>query len=435
MAEEMKFTTERLAGLKPLATGERNIRDTESPLGVRLQANGAAHFVLRYRLPGAKNPKRVTLGAVGVLPLREARDMATAYVVAARQGRDPAEERKAAAAGDGPTLADAIGSYEATQRRNNIKNAVADAETLRREFKGLLPGALTKLKRADFVAVLKKLQRSRPGTAQKAQTLLHGVLALAVDDGVVDVNVMAGMRAKRGSRKQKNLAAAEKAGRALSLDEIALLWRACEDRRTPPAFGHYVKFILVTGVRRIEASMAERSWLKPATAVEPAFVRIPGRVTKNGKPIDVFLPPFIMAGLSAFLCTHNERWLFPGRASLATGETAPITGWSKRWPALLKVAADYGLDKEISLHDLRRTLRTGYEAMGVAPKVAEAQINHVSGDRLDVAYNLHDYRPERIAAANAWADAIENALKPTPPADDENVTPLRKSAKLYVRSA
>jgi len=60
------------------------------------------------------------------------------------------------------------------------------------------------------------------------------------------------------------------------------------------------------------------------------------------------------------------------------------------------------------IHDLRRTVSTGMNALGVAPATVEAVLNHTSGSRNGVAgiYNRHAYHNEKRAALARWADHV-----------------------------
>jgi hypothetical protein len=57
------------------------------------------------------------------------------------------------------------------------------------------------------------------------------------------------------------------------------------------------------------------------------------------------------------------------------------------------------------VHDLRRTCSTGMAAIGIAPHVIEAVLNHTGGHKAGVAgiYNRWTYEPEKRAALDAWA--------------------------------
>jgi hypothetical protein len=65
------------------------------------------------------------------------------------------------------------------------------------------------------------------------------------------------------------------------------------------------------------------------------------------------------------------------------------------------------------VHDLRRTLATGMQRLGVRFEVTEAVLNHVSGSKSGVAgvYQRHDWRDEKRDALNAWAAHVERIVK------------------------
>lgn len=60
------------------------------------------------------------------------------------------------------------------------------------------------------------------------------------------------------------------------------------------------------------------------------------------------------------------------------------------------------------VHDLRRTLATGCQAMGVA---IEAILNHISGRRGGIAgvYQTYDYFDEKADALAKWANLVDTA--------------------------
>ena len=68
-----------------------------------------------------------------------------------------------------------------------------------------------------------------------------------------------------------------------------------------------------------------------------------------------------------------------------------------------------------SLHDLRRTVATGLQRLGVRLEVTEAVLNHISGSRGGIAcvYQRHDWANEKRAALDAWAAHVpaDNVVK------------------------
>jgi len=94
-----------------------------------------------------------------------------------------------------------------------------------------------------------------------------------------------------------------------------------------------------------------------------------------------------------------------------------FSGWSKCKTALDKAvtearakAADVvGITASPlapwSVHDLRRTVATGLQRLGVRLEVTEAVLNHISGSRGGIAgvYQRHDWAAEKRAALDGWA--------------------------------
>ena len=64
------------------------------------------------------------------------------------------------------------------------------------------------------------------------------------------------------------------------------------------------------------------------------------------------------------------------------------------------------------LHDLRRTLATGFQRLGVRFELTEAVLNHVGSSRAGVAdiYQRHDWKAEKRDALDLWNSHIVRAL-------------------------
>jgi integrase len=435
---DIVFTEERLRSLTPPAKGEITYGDVKAPdLRVRIKAGGAKTYFVRYRVGGrgSRNP-RLTLGEVGALPLAEARKLAVSASAAVAGGRDPAAERQEAAeraraaAAPKATLADTIEAWERERAARQLTSATADARSLRREFGPMLQRDPASITRADIVGVFDDIRKDgRPGAVQNVRARVHGLLSWAENAGRILHNPMAGYRTARRSRSE-HLAALEKrsGGVMLDMDEIAALWRACDDVNVRPAFGAYIKLLILTGCRRGELAKARLSWIKPATADRPAVLTIPAKVTKSGRAHAVPLPALAQGVVAGVKRLADTDLLTPGARSRRNGKTAPISGWSKSWPALLKVAEKYGLTRRPALHDLRKTFRSHLARLGVADRVGEAMLNHAPNDKLLVIYDKHDRMEERIDAAGRWATEIAQALAEPPHAAAEVVT-LRSGHK------
>ena len=80
-----------------------------------------------------------------------------------------------------------------------------------------------------------------------------------------------------------------------------------------------------------------------------------------------------------------------------------------------------------TIHDLRRTVATGLQRLGVRLEVTEAVLNHISGSRGGIAgvYQRHDWAPERRAALDAWAAHVLAIVEQRTAAD--NVVKLARA--------
>ena len=60
------------------------------------------------------------------------------------------------------------------------------------------------------------------------------------------------------------------------------------------------------------------------------------------------------------------------------------------------------------IHDLRRTMATGLQKLGVPLQTVEAILGHTSGSRAGIVgvYQRHNYADERRAALEAWGKHV-----------------------------
>jgi hypothetical protein len=77
-------------------------------------------------------------------------------------------------------------------------------------------------------------------------------------------------------------------------------------------------------------------------------------------------------------------------------------------------------------HDIRRSVVTGMNEIGIEPHIIEAVVNDISGHKSGIAgvYNRATYAEQRVAALQAWGNHIDRLLG----RGADNVTPLRRSA-------
>jgi integrase len=442
---QFNFTETRIAALTPPASGEAVFGDVGKAavvgLCLRVTAGGSKTYFVRYRTAGrGSSYRRVSLGKAGAMSVSEARALAAATLAAVRQGRDPAAEKAAAGGEQATTLGALVDAHEAAQKARGIVSAEAAAAMLRRDLMAQLgaerdPGSIT---RAEIIRRMESIRdgspghvKPRPGAVATFKARVHGLFEAAIARGLIAANPLAGHRKPRASRAERIAQAERRSGRMLTMEEIAALWAACGDPRVRPAFGAYVRALIILGCRRGELAAARLSWIEPATAKRPALLKAPAGATKAGREHVMPLAPLAVSVITGVKRYADTDLAFPGARSRKTGKTAEISGWSKTWPALLKVTREYGLTGELRIHDLRKSARSHWSRLNIHDRVAEAMLNHAPADILIATYDKRDLLDEKIAAMSLWCGEIEAALaaRHEPPARAAAVVALRPAPR------
>lgn len=191
--------------------------------------------------------------------------------------------------------------------------------------------------------------------------------------------------------------------RVLSGWEIAQL---CEVLGAEPLpWSHAIKLILLTGQRRAEVFEAE--WLE--FNLEERLWTIPASRAKNGREHEVPLSAAAVALIQS-LGPAPAGKLFPSRTNPQRG----ASGFSKAMSRITRaVAAVTGRPTHFTLQDLRRTVATRLQGLGVQLEVTEAVLNHVSGSRGGIVgvYQLYQFEAEKRVALDRWAVELARIVR------------------------
>jgi integrase len=392
-----------------------------SGFGVKVTPAGAKSYLVQYRMGGrGATTRRCTIGAHGApWTPATAREEAERILALVRKGTDPQEQKKAKKREAVDLAFDKYadrflevygerqwGDRTLTDNKRNLNGASsAVAYTL-----GKKP--LPEIRRADIAAVFDEIPADKPGLARNTYAVLRRLFSWAVERGDIERSPFEGF---------KGPSTVSPRDRVLDDAELRLVWLASDKLSYP--FGPMYHLLIATGQRRQEVAALEwkelcrdrREWALPASR------------SKNDRAHVVPLNNLAVAALDSIA---GDTWPTKGFVFTTTGETA-VSGYSRakaRVDAeLAKLAQEEaGEDaepREIDpwrIHDLRRTLATGMQRLGVRFEVTEAILNHVSGARSGVAgiYQRHDWREEKQLALTAWNRHIDLLLSPT---DETNV--------------
>jgi integrase len=172
-------------------------------------------------------------------------------------------------------------------------------------------------------------------------------------------------------------------------------------------YGRIVRLLILTGCRRDEIGALQWSEID----FDAKTITLPAIRTKNGQQHVVPLCKDALQILQEIPRRDCDR---------VFGRRAGFSHWSKSkrlLDAQLKLAP-------WTLHDLRRTVRTGLGKLGIAPHVAEAVLNHLP-PKLIRTYDRNTYAAEKREALDRWASHLAVAIAQ---ASGANVTKLERKA-------
>lgn len=379
------------------ATGKEYVLWDEqlNGFGLKVTKQGAKSFIFRYRMGGRSTPeRRVTIGSTkSGLTVEMARKEAEKHAISAKQGVDP-QAAKAAAQDDAVTLAFNVKVEEFIENYLNVrwpKTAYEGARLLRKEvipYFGRRP--LPSITKREVTGLFDKLA-PRKGIARNVSTVLRRFFNVAVERGELAVSPM------------DKIKLPEKTGignRYLDDVEISALWEACGKIDHP--YTSLIRFLLLTGQRRDE--VADMVW--DEVELDEALWHLPGARTKNGKPHDVPLSAPAKAELASVTKLDDCDYVFT-----VTGKAA-FKNWGY-WKKKLDATFNEVMEKrghlppeKWTVHDLRRTVGTGMQRIGINGDVVEAFHNRQVREGVAGRYQHHNYPDEKRAAAVRWAEHV-----------------------------
>jgi integrase len=375
--------------------------------GIRITPSGYRSYVLQYRMGGRESPsKRYTIGRHGSPWTPDlARKEAERLLYLVHVGKDPVEvdrdrRREAVDLAFDAYVEKFIELY--LQRR--WKQWRLGAGVLRREaVPALKSKPLPRIKRSDCAPIFDRLH-AKPAVARITFATLRKLFRWAVSRGDLDRSPLEGADAPP---------AVPSRDRVLSDAELSSLWRGIETLQEP--FNAFYKLLILTGQRREEVAgmqWAELNW-------PDRIWTLPGTRTKNGKPQLVPLSDSAVEILDRVAAANHRP--SSGLVFSTTGKT-PVSGFAKP-----KRRLDEFMAREMvniapwRVHDIRRTVATGLQRLGVRFEVTEAVLNHVSGARGGIAgvYQRYDWAAEKRSALESWAQHVIQVSREKPQVDHD----------------
>jgi integrase len=366
-------------------------------LRVRRLAGGVIrkYWIVQYRAHG--HARRMNVGDAEKLTAAQAREQARKLLSKVELGGDPQADRRERHEKDSLSLRSVVADY--LTHKGGVKPSTM--RMLRRyldssTYLGSLHGMpVDRITRKDVAARLLAVSKtSGAPTAIAFRGALSTLFAWAMTMGLIEHNPVVG--AFKPTRPPSR-------DRVLSDAELSAIWKGVGG---DDEYGKVVKLLILTGCRREE--IAGMRW---SEFDDKGTWTLPATRSKNGKAHTLPLTPLMQKVIDSV--PKRDRDLLFGSA-----RGHGFTSWS---------IGKRALDQKLGLpawvhHDIRRSVATGMNDIGIQPHIVEQVLNHQSGHRRGVAgiYNRSPYEREMRTALTLWADHVHALIE----GDGRKVVPL-----------
>jgi integrase len=393
----LTLTKRSVDAAQPAADGRRVIYfDKTLPgFGLLVTPTGSKSFVVQYRQGSGRNApsRRVTLGRYGVLTLEEARTEARRILRDVAHGIDPKR-----LSGPSRTLASAVEEWLVRDQGKNRSRGVVESIMRREVLAGLGARPIAEVRKADIRELVEAIaDRGHPFMAARVLAHLRRLFRWSAGRDMVALDPTAHIEKPAITRSRE---------RVLTDEELLRVWREAEAMDGP--FGAGVRLLIATGARREEIFGLRRAELR-GDGFHLAAER-----SKNKVPRIIPISPLAWSAMASL----------PADGAFVVSLTGdhPFTNITHN---KAKLDARAGVT-DWRLHDLRRTVATGLQRLGVRLETIESVLGHVSGSRSGIVrvYQRHNFAAEAREALNVWAAHLQRLLDGEQSAE---VVPLRRA--------
>jgi integrase len=265
-------------------------------------------------------------------------------------------------------------------RRDQAKNKPSSLYQVTRSLEvDLLPAwrgkRVDEIGKRDVIELLDGItDRGAPAMARRVQSHIRRFFRWCIERDYLKIDPTQAMP-RAGNGKSRD--------RVLTDEELARVLTACSG-----PYGAVVRMLALTGARREE--IAQLRW----SELDGDHIKLEASRTKTGEPHTIPLSSAAQALLNSL--PNIGEYVFSG--------VRPISNWSQCKQRLDAVSGVTGW----RIHDLRRTVATGLQRLGVNLQTIEAVLGHTSGSRSGVVgvYQRHSFDAEKRAALEAWGGYV-----------------------------
>jgi integrase len=391
-------------------------------LTVCLEEGGGKTFQARVRRIGDKNPRRINIGHFPECSVSQARQRVSETRAAAKEGRDPALDRRRAREGleEIATFGTLVDLYlERRAESGGLRHKTLEIETqaLAPLSRALGERLLSDLEPRDFSGVIER-EASRLRKNGRTGRLANMMLA-AAKRVFKDARGRGDFTGSSPAAELKRPAVESPRERVLydgrvlrdmidpELNETGRLVAALKSADEPgPDHGTRVALLLglLLGMRAGEVAALEWSAVRLDDPT-PVLVIVTGKTKAATRTLP--LPPQAVAILRTLRAAADSkaRHVFPARSGAGRAEHLHAESLSR---AFSRLCASLKIEGAV-LHDLRRTCLSGIVEITGDETLAERIAGHKGKSTLARHYDRSKRLEPMLGALSAWAEALDAA--------------------------
>ncbi|MCL1047529.1 site-specific integrase [Shewanella electrodiphila] len=372
-------------------------------LSARVSKVGGITWLFRFRLPNAKNQFWLSLGAYPSMSLKSARlerDKCRNWVA---NGLDPRNEFKLDRENtfNPITVKDALSHWVkkyASRKRVNAEKHEQQFAVWILPHVGELP--IADITKSHWLTCFEERAHKYPVAASYVLRNVQQALKFCLKQGYdvhrdifeLDMDSVGGT--KQAKRSRRLIADGD-------WDEFEQLIKWIDDGKMFPYYRNLLILLTSFGCRSQEVRLSKITewdfdnlvWTVPAEHNKASAKDIEKGLTGDIKrPI----PPKLVEFLKSLVASSDNEYML-GELK----ESAAVSAWGGSiWKKL-----DH--NDKWRLHDIRRTVATGMNDLGIAPHIVEAILGHAIQGVAGI-YNRSQYLPEKREALIIWHEKIES---------------------------
>lgn len=398
-----RLTASRLATLGP---GEHTDPGCQGlQLRVRERADGAARtWLFRYTWRGEW--VRLTIGHHPGTSLVEAREIAHSLRKKISEGIDPRRARPqrnpkasplpASGVTDKHSIEFLVSEFAERYLRTKRKRPEYAERILQKDVLPHWKGRDARtIEPPEVIELLDKIvDRGSSVMANRVASILTQLFKFGIHRQIVKTSPVQLLLRPGGKEKPRE--------RTLTDDELRTYLNDPKAATRFQRLAHIITILLLTGQRRGELALARWSHVD----FQACTWTIPDENSKTGKGHVVPLAGWAVAEFESLKrMAKGSSYVLPAENGEGPADPKLITRGVARCQSRMK---ELGI-QSFTVHDLRRTVRTGLARLKIQPHVAERVLNHVQ-EIIPGTYDMHNYLDEKREALEKWEQHLRSLL-------------------------